>query len=136
MLSHPRPLSPFWSVINRQRMTSGLSILHRATGAWLIYSITLLGWWLVAAALGPGAYGIFTAFCGSIWGLLTFLPVTAIVAYHAFNGMRHLLWDAGYLLDLIPAKVAGICVLLASALVTSALWAYLIWMYYLPIFFL
>ncbi|HBH25810.1 MAG TPA: succinate dehydrogenase, cytochrome b556 subunit [Rhodospirillaceae bacterium] len=127
-----RPLSPFWSVINRQRMTSGLSILHRATGVWLGYGLVMFAWWLIAAALGPGSYAVFTWYCGSLWGLATLAPLTAIGAYHALNGVRHLIWDCGGLLDLKAAKLGGVVVLAATALVTLGLWAYLIPVYYLP----
>jgi succinate dehydrogenase / fumarate reductase, cytochrome b subunit len=130
--THPRPMSPYWPVILRQLMTSGLSILHRATGVWLAYGLGVLVWWLVAAAWGPGAYATFAWYCGSIWGLLTFLPLTAIAAYHACNGIRHLIWDSGHLLDLRAAKLGGVVVLAAAALATAVPWAYLIWVYYLP----
>ena len=122
----PRPLSPYWPVIRRQIMTSGLSVLHRATGAALVYSFFLLAWWLVAAAAGPGAYAVFTGFCGSIWGGLTLLAVTGVFTYHALNGVRHLVWDWGGLLDLRHAKIGGAAVLALSALITGGLWAYLI----------
>lgn len=111
-------------------MTSWLSVLHRASGICLVYSLFLFAWWIVSAVIGAGAYSIFTGFCGSIWGGLTLFVVSGIFAYHALNGIRHLIWDAGGLLELKNAKIAGFIVLVLSATLTISLWAYLFLTYY------
>lgn len=129
-MKSPQPTSPYWSVILRSPMTSWLSITHRATGAALVYGIFMLVWWVSAAAIGEHAYGIFSSFCGSIWGFLTLFPLTGIFIYHALNGVRHLIWDAGGLLKLSHAKIAGFVVLFLSVASTLSIWAYLLLTYY------
>src|SRR5690348_12892361 len=59
-----RPLSPHLQIYKPQ-LTSVLSISHRATGIALSVGTLLLVWWLLAGAIGAGAYGQAQAFLGS-----------------------------------------------------------------------
>src|SRR5690625_3599516 len=51
-----RPLSPHLQVYQPQ-LTSVLSIFHRASGMWLALGALWLAYWLIAAAIGPDAFG-------------------------------------------------------------------------------
>jgi succinate dehydrogenase / fumarate reductase cytochrome b subunit len=106
----PRPLSPHLQIYRRQ-LTSGLSILHRATGLALSAGALLLVWWLIAAAAGPESYQRFSAVVGSIPGRVLLLGWTLSFFYHLANGIRHLWWDTGRGLELPSVYRSGYAVL-------------------------
>lgn len=120
-----RPLSPHLQVYKPQ-MTSVTSILHRATGLAMAYGLAVFAWWLIAAGIGPDAYGTFTDFIGSKIGLLLMLGWTVAFYYHLANGIRHLFWDAGFLFKLKNAYAAGYFVLFMTLALTAATWFCLI----------
>lgn len=117
-----RPLSPHLTVY-RWQWTMALSIVHRATGVGLVAGTLLLTWWLVAAATGPGAFAIAQGFIGSWLGLLMLLGWSWALFYHLANGIRHMVWDAGYALDLPNAERGAYVVVASSVLLTVAAWA-------------
>lgn len=117
-----RPLSPHLQVYKPQ-LTSVMSILHRMTGAALAVGALMMAWWLVAAALGEGAYQGFSNFAGSPLGLFMLFGWTFCFYYHLFNGVRHLLWDMVFLFKIDNAYRAGYVVLALTAVATIATWA-------------
>ena len=112
-----RPLSPHLQVYKPQ-LTAVLSILHRATGVFLVLGTLLLVYWLLALATGPEAYGDAQAFFGSAWGRLILFPWTFSLFYHLCNGIRHLFWDAGFGYEIKTVYTSGVIVVLASILLT------------------
>lgn len=116
-----RPLSPHLQVYKPQ-MTSVTSILHRATGVGLTVGLIMFAWWLVAAAIGPEAYGTFMSFAGSTIGKVLLFGWTLAFYYHLANGIRHLTWDAGLLFKIENAYKAGYAVLLFTAVMTGVTW--------------
>ena len=123
MASSNRPLSPHLQVY-RVQITSGLSILHRITGMGLGLGTLLIAWWLIAAAAGPEAFATAQAFMGSIIGRIILFGFTVILLYHALNGIRHLVWDAGYGLEVDVAGTLGWLVLGATAALSVLLWLF------------
>lgn len=116
-----RPLSPHLSAY-KWRITSTLSILHRASGVFLSLSAVLLVAWLLALATGPEAYLCLSAFLASAFGKLLLMFISAAFFYHLLNGIRHLFWDAGLGFELQTARRSGWFVVLASAALTALLW--------------
>ena len=82
-----------------------------------------LVWWLVAAATGDAAFATAQAFFGSWLGLLLLFGWTFSFFFHLCNGVRHLLWDTGYGLDLRTAYATGWVVLAASGVLTLVAFA-------------
>ena len=121
MASHERPLSPHLQIY-RPQITSVLSILHRLTGVALCVGTLLLVYWLVAAAAGPDAYVAAQDFIGSILGRLLLFGWTWALFYHLCNGIRHLVWDAGYGFELDVLSKSGWAVVAASAVLTLLAW--------------
>jgi succinate dehydrogenase / fumarate reductase cytochrome b subunit len=121
MRSADRPLSPHLQIY-RWQLTSVLSILHRAAGVVLSAGAILLVWWLVAAASGPEAYEGVEDFLGSWLGLLLLFGWTVALFYHLCNGIRHLVWDTGYALDLKSVYVGGWVVVGATGVLTFVAW--------------
>ena len=109
-----RPLSPHLQIYKPQ-LTSVLSISHRATGLALSAGTLVLVWWLLAAAAGPEAYASAQSFLGSWFGILLLIGWTFSLFFHLCNGIRHLVWDAGYGFDLPTTYATGWAVVAASA---------------------
>lgn len=121
MISPNRPLSPHLQVY-RPQITSTLSILHRLTGLALAVGTLLLTWWLVAAAAGPEAFATAQGFIGSILGRLLLFGWTVALFYHLCNGIRHLVWDAGYGFEIETTTRSGWAVVIATAALTLVAW--------------
>jgi len=122
MTSRTRPLSPHLQVY-RLPMLALMSITHRATGVVLAIGSLLLAFWLAAAAYGPDAYAFAAALIGSPIGYLVLLGFTVALYYHLFNGIRHLVWDAGWGFEIPQAYKSGYIVLVATAALTVLTWA-------------
>lgn len=101
-----RPLSPHLQVY-RPQITSVLSISHRISGVALAVGTFLLVSWLLAAAEGPRAFAEAQAFMGSFLGRLMLFGWTFALFYHFCNGIRHLVWDAGFGYDLESVTRSG-----------------------------
>ena len=101
-----RPLSPHLSIY-RPQWTSVLSIVHRVTGVALALGVALAAWWLLAAASGPDYFAVADGFLTSWLGGLILLGSLWALAYHSLNGIRHLVWDAGFGLELQQAELSG-----------------------------
>ena len=122
MSSGNRPLSPHLQIY-RPQLTAVLSILHRLTGVALAPGTLLLVYWLAAAAAGPEAFATAQMLVGSIIGRLLLLGWTFALFYHLCNGIRHLVWDAGYGLELPDLYRSGWLVVFASGALTLGGWA-------------
>lgn len=121
MASSDRPLSPHLQIW-RWNVTMALSILHRAAGVGLGLGTLLLAWWLIAAASGPEAFATAQAFLGSILGRLVLLGFTAALFFHLCNGVRHLVWDAGYGFEVATAERTAWLTVAATVLLTLVAW--------------
>ncbi len=116
-----RPLSPHLQIY-KWYLTMALSILHRASGVGLALGLVLLTWWLLALASGPDAFATVQAVVDSWFGVLVLFGYTVALFYHLGNGVRHLVWDAGYGFDLEVAKNSGIAVLVFAGVMTVLTW--------------
>lgn len=103
-----------------------LSILHRATGVALSVGTVLMVWWLVALAQGEPAYQNMREIMAHPIPLILLVGWTLALFYHLLNGIRHLLWDTGMLLDLGPARTSGWLVVALSIVLTAIVWGGLI----------
>ena len=112
-----RPLSPHLQVY-RPQLTSITSIFTRITGNALIVAALLITWWFVAAASGPEAFARADWWLTSWLGdLIMFLSLWALW-YHFLAGIRHLMWDNGYGLELKTAEKLGLAVIAGSGILT------------------
>lgn len=124
-MSKPRPLSPHLQVYNMFKITSLTSILHRATGAALVVGSLIIVWWLMAIAHGPDSYARFSEQVHTWYGMVVLAGFTWAFWYQLINGVRHLLWDAGYGFKIQIARMTGKLVLASSILATIATWLYI-----------
>lgn len=121
MQSNQRPLSPHLQVY-RPQWSSVLSILHRISGLVLSVGTVLVVAWLVALAQGEQAFEAVRAFLRHPVLLVLLIGWTLALFYHLLNGIRHLLWDTGALLELGPARTSGWIVAVASFALTAIVW--------------
>ena len=121
MARSERPLSPHLQIY-RWYLTMALSIGHRVTGIGLALGLLLLTWWLLALASGPAAFATVQAVMRSWPGVLVLFLYTFVLFYHLGNGIRHLVWDAGYGFDIAVAARSGIAVLVFAGIATVLVW--------------
>lgn len=112
-----RPLSPHLQIY-RLPLTAITSILTRITGNALLVGALLLVWWLLAAATGPEAYAVANAVVTSWLGKLVLIGSLWALYYHGLAGIRHLVWDMGWGLDIATAEKLGWGVIAGSAVLT------------------
>jgi succinate dehydrogenase / fumarate reductase, cytochrome b subunit len=112
-----RPLSPHLTIY-RPQWTSVTSIFVRITGNAIIVATLMIVWWFAAAAAGPDAFALANSVITSWFGdLVLFLSMGALW-YHLLGGLRHLVWDAGYLLDVRRSERMGQGMVIAAVLLT------------------
>jgi succinate dehydrogenase / fumarate reductase cytochrome b subunit len=121
-----RPLSPSLQIY-RPQLTSVLSITHRLTGVVLSVGALLLVAWIAAAAAGRDTYAMVDEQIRSPLGLALLFIWTFSLFFHLCNGIRHLLWDAGWGFELRTIYVSGWTVVAASSLLTAATWIVASW---------
>ena len=89
-----RPMSPHLQIYDLP-ITAKLSILHRATGAVLLFGLLLIVIVLMALAMGEQSWKIVHDLLVHWLGLGVLFGLTFSVYYHFCTGIRHLLWDTG-----------------------------------------
>lgn len=117
-----RPLSPHLQVYKIQ-ITSLLSILHRFTGMILYGGAIGCSLWFLALAQGPHTYEMMQRFLFHPVGLVMLAGLSFSFFYHLCNGVRHLLWDAGFGYDLPTVRKTGWTVVISSFFLTGMAWA-------------
>lgn len=120
-LKAARPLSPHLTIF-RPLITMVMSIVHRITGGALYFGMLLLAWWLMAAAIGPGAFETANAFFGSWFGRLILFGFTWALLHHLLGGIRHLIWDLGVGFDPPVATKLAWATLAGSVALTLVVW--------------
>ena len=121
MPNENKPLSPHLQIY-RLPLTALLSISHRFTGAFLGLGALLLIVVLAAAASGSDAYEAVHALVTSWFGQLLLLLWTLALYFHLCNGIRHLIWDAGYGFELDATQKSSWSVLFIAGLLTLSTW--------------
>jgi len=121
MVTDNRPLSPHIQVY-RPQLTSVLSISHRISGIVLNFGTIVVVAWLLALASGPEAYDAMIGVLSSPLALVLLAAWTFALMYHLLNGIRHLFWDAGWLLDLRGAYASGWAVVTLAVVLTAVIW--------------
>ena len=125
-LHNNRPLSPHLSIYKMQ-LTSGLSILHRITGAYLYFGLILFAWSIFVLAYFPYILENI-GFCINncqLTGIFFKSMITGWVFslfYHMLNGIRHLFWDIGKGFEIKTAYITGKIVIISAIILTAFCW--------------
>lgn len=112
-----RPLSPHIQVY-RLPITAYASILTRVAGNALIVGAMFLAWWLVGLAEGGGCWETVNWLATSWLGKLVWLGSIWALWYHLLGGVRHLIFDAGYGLELEQAELTAKIAIIGSVILT------------------
>lgn len=116
MSTSKRPMSPYMlGPYYKFQITSVLSILNRITGVFMsVVTAPLLLCWLLALANGEEAYLAVTAWLGSGLGKLVIAASVFSFSFHLFGGIRHLIWDAGWMMEMSQVRSSGWLAIIAS----------------------
>jgi succinate dehydrogenase / fumarate reductase cytochrome b subunit len=117
-----RPVSPHLQVW-RWHITMFGSIVHRATGVILYLGAIGLVVWLCLIAAGPTLYDKVLGLVPPWMIYAKLYAVTAVIAYHLVNGIRHLLWDIGWGFQKSTANATGWLVILLALAAPLGLYA-------------
>ena len=122
MSTTKRPMSPYMlGPYYKFQITSVLSILNRLTGVFMsVVTAPLLLCWLVALASGEEAHSGLGAWLGSVPGMLVIAASVFSFSFHLFGGIRHLVWDAGWMLEISQVRISGWLAIIGSVLLSLA----------------
>jgi len=121
MAARQRPLSPHLDIYKKQ-ITSVLSIFHRATGVVLAIGALFVAAWLVCVASDAECFAWCQQLLASWFGQLAMFVFSASMIYHLLNGIRHLLWDIGWGMEIQTVVKTGYVVIGLSVILTALLW--------------
>jgi len=123
MSSNSMPTSPTIGVY-RWQITMTLSILHRVSGLVLLSGALGLVYWLLALAMGPIAFARAGWFFHSWIGQVLLCVWSLAFFFHLLNGIRHLIWDAGYGFTKRVYRSSGWIVVVCALVLTGFAWAF------------
>lgn len=111
-----RSLSPHLSVYKSQ-ITSLVSIFHRISGSILGITLLLMPFF-ICVSYSFISYNIYFLFLELFYYILDFLYFALLLTliFHFMNGIRHILWDFCFGLELNNLSVTGLFVLTFSSL--------------------
>ena len=92
------------------------------TGVALSFGLVPLIAWFIALGAGAESYEALMALYSQPWAMVAWVVWSFCLFYHFLNGIRHLLWDAGYLLDLRGAYASGWTVVVLAVALTALGW--------------
>lgn len=117
-----RPLSPHLGIY-RWQIQMVTSILHRATGVFLVLGAFALASMLLALARGPDTYAQALG-CANSWpGRLLVFGWVWSLAFHALNGLRHLVEDMGFAFSIPRFVATGWIAVIGSLVLTAVIYA-------------
>ncbi|MDH4018280.1 MAG: succinate dehydrogenase, cytochrome b556 subunit [Xanthomonadales bacterium] len=120
MSTSKRPMSPYMlGPYYKFQITSVLSILNRLTGVFMsVVTLPLLLCWLIALASGADEFAAVSAWLGSGLGKLVIAASVFSFSFHLFGGIRHLIWDAGWMMEMPQVRMSGWLAIIGSVVLT------------------
>jgi succinate dehydrogenase / fumarate reductase cytochrome b subunit len=120
MSTSKRPMSPYMlGPYYKFQITSVLSILNRLTGVFMsVVTAPLLLCWLIALATGEEAFVALSLWLGSLLGKLVIAASVFSFSFHLFGGIRHLIWDAGWMMEMSQVRLSGWLAIVGSVALT------------------
>ena len=116
-----RPISPHLS-IHKRLQTAILSILHRITGFGLNIGIILVVIWIAFIAMGEKYYNILYSMIDNVFVKTIYFVWAFSLFFHLVNGIRYLIWSAGFGIDIKDVNRSGYLVIVFSLFLTILVW--------------
>ena len=111
------PLSPHLQIYKPQ-ITSLLSISHRISGVALNFVLVILVLGLLCITLGESYFELLISLINSFpIKIMIFLAILGF-SYHFLNGIRHIIWDFGFLLGNRSSAIFGYFII-ATSIISS-----------------
>ena len=111
------PLSPHLQIYKPQ-ITSLLSISHRISGIALNFVLVILVLGLLCVTLGESYFELLISLINSFpIKIIIFLAILGF-SYHFLNGIRHIIWDFGFLLGSRSSAIFGYFII-ATCIISS-----------------
>ncbi len=107
------PTSPHLQIYKPQ-ITSLLSITHRVTGFGLNLALILLSLWIISFGLGNDYYNNFVSIFDTTFVKAVVFFIVLGISYHALNGIRHILWDFGFMISNKAASISGVVIIIST----------------------
>ena len=107
------PTSPHLQIYKPQ-ITSLLSITHRVTGFGLNLALILLSLWIISFGLGNDYYNNFVSIFDTTFVKVVVFFIVLGISYHALNGIRHILWDFGFIISNKAASISGVVIIIST----------------------
>ena len=82
-----------------------------------------LALWVISLGATEQCFETMATFYGSVLGQVLFASWVVAFFYHFANGIRHLVWDAGYGFDLTAVQKGGWFVLIFTAVASLLFFA-------------
>ena len=117
------PLSPHLQIY-RWHISSLISITHRISGVINLLALILIFFWLIVLSFGESNYELFLLIINSFFGKFILIGFTWSMSFHLLSGIRHLVWDLGYGLEIKTANISGIVVIISSLVLTIIFWLF------------
>ena len=111
------PISPHLQIYKPQ-ITSLLSITHRITGFGLNLALILMSLWIISFGLGSDVYANFVTIFETVFVKIIVYFIVLGISYHALNGIRHILWDFGFMISNKAALVSGLVIIFTSVILS------------------
>ena len=120
MSTTKRPMSPYMlGPYYKFQITSVLSILNRLTGVFMsVVTAPLLLCWLIALASGEEAFAALSLWLGSVLGKPVIAASVFSFSFHLFGGIRHLIWDAGWMMEMSQVRISGWLAIIGSVVLS------------------
>ncbi len=113
-----RPISPYMiGPYYRPQLTSMLSIFSRLAGIFMtVFTLPAMFLYLLALAAGPDSFAMATGLLLSWPGIVLCYLSLFFICYHLANGIRHLIWDTGKMMDLAHVYQSGYAMVVIALL--------------------
>jgi len=126
MISKPRPKYLNLFAI-RLPIPGIVSILHRISGFLMVALLGALIFVLDHLITSPESYSRISFFFENLYvKLLLIVPIWAL-SHHLLAGIRFLLLDFHFFIDLKSTRIFSTLIMFISVLVTSVVWFRLVW---------
>ena len=121
MIDNQNPLSPHLQIY-RWHIASLLSMTHRISGVINLLALILIFFWLLTLSFGESNYELFLLMINSFIGKFILIGFSWSMSFHLLSGIRHLVWDLGYGLEIKTSNISGIIVIITSLVFTIIFW--------------